>query len=71
MKFYCIFIHCDKISDFREVFSSICLPKFRESQFLFRQNSELLDVYLNSVKHFEGHLLQIQLKTFRKKEKVN
>lgn len=50
-----------------EVFSGICLPSFRQIQFNFSENFELLDAYLNSIKHLEGHLLQTQPKTSQQK----
>lgn len=70
MNFYCILIHCDKISDLHEIFSNIFLPRFKESQFVLRQNSELLDAYLNSVKHSEGHPPQVQPKNLKKKKLI-
>lgn len=44
----------------------MCLPRFRESKFLFRQNSDLLDAYPNLVNPSEGHLLQVQPNTLKK-----
>lgn len=69
MNFYCILIHCNKISDLHEIFSKFFLLRFKESHFVLRQNSELLDAYLNSVKHSEGHLPQVQPKNFKKNQK--
>lgn len=52
---------------FMRFLSRICLLSFREIKFIFSENIELLDAYLNSIKHLEGHLLQMELKNIKTK----